>query len=101
MDTVVAPDASAVKWINPSLKPGERRKVLTGIPGKTGIVYTLDRQTGEFLWATETTRQNVVSSIDPATGKYRESRGAVQQGRSKTLHLPDHSRRQGLDTGCL
>ena len=29
----------------------ERRKVVTGIPGKTGIVYTLDRQTGEFLWA--------------------------------------------------
>ena len=32
-------------------QPGERRKVITGIPGKTGIVYTLDRETGEFLWA--------------------------------------------------
>ena len=30
------------------------RKVLTGIPGKTGVVYTLDRETGEFLWATPT-----------------------------------------------
>ena len=69
IDTAVNPDASQVKWINPRLKPGEMRKVVTGIPGKTGIVYTLDRQTGEFLWATPTVRQNVVSNIDGATGK--------------------------------
>ncbi len=24
--------------------------MVTGIPGKTGIVYTLDARTGEFLW---------------------------------------------------
>ncbi|MEP7352214.1 MAG: PQQ-binding-like beta-propeller repeat protein [Acidobacteriota bacterium] len=69
VDTAVAPDASEVSWINPRLKPGERRKVLTGIPGKTGIIYTLDRQTGEFLWARPTVRQNVVANIDGATGK--------------------------------
>jgi PQQ-dependent dehydrogenase (methanol/ethanol family) len=69
VDTAVAPDHSQVAWINPKLKPGERRKVLTGIPGKTGIVYTLDRKTGEFLWATPTVKQNVVSSIDGATGE--------------------------------
>ena len=69
VDTVVAPDASQVAWINPKLKPGEVRKVLTGIPGKTGIVYTLDRKTGEFLWATPTVKQNVVSKIDGATGE--------------------------------
>lgn len=69
VDTAVAPDPSQVSWINPRLRPGERRKVLTGIPGKTGIVYTLDRQTGEFLWARPTVRQNVVANIDGATGK--------------------------------
>jgi len=69
VDTAVTPDASEVAWINPRLRPGERRKVLTGIPGKTGIVYTLDRQTGEFLWARPTVRQNVVANIDGATGK--------------------------------
>jgi len=69
VDTAVAPDASEVTWINPRLRPGERRKVITGIPGKTGIVYTLDRQTGEFLWARPTVRQNVVAKIDGATGK--------------------------------
>ncbi len=68
VDTAVSPDPSQVTWINPRLRPGERRKVITGIPGKTGIVYTLDRQTGEFLWARPTVMQNVVSKIDPATG---------------------------------
>ena len=69
VDTAVTPDPGAVAWINPRLKPGEVRKVLTGIPGKSGIIYTLDRKTGEFLWASPTVRQNVVTSIDGATGK--------------------------------
>ena len=47
VDTAVAPDRSEVAWINPRVRPGEKRKVITGIPGKTGIVYTLDRATGE------------------------------------------------------
>jgi glucose dehydrogenase len=69
VDTAVAPNPKEVTWINPRLKPGERRQVLTGIPGKTGIVYTLDRRTGEFLWARPTVRQTVVSRIDGATGE--------------------------------
>ena len=68
VDTAVAPDPSAVSWINPGIRPGEVRKVVTGIPGKTGVVYTLDRETGEFLWATPTVTQNVISGIDGATG---------------------------------
>ena len=68
VDTAVAPSASAVRWINPRLQPGERRRVMTGIPGKTGVVYTLDRATGEFLWATPTVGQNVITGIDGATG---------------------------------
>jgi PQQ-dependent dehydrogenase (methanol/ethanol family) len=66
VDTAVRPDPAKVRWINPTLKAGERRKVVTGIPGKTGVVYTLDRQTGEFLWATPTVSQNVISGIDGA-----------------------------------
>ena len=69
VDTQVAPDPKSVMWINPRIKPGEVRKVVTGIPGKTGIVYTLDRKTGEFLWATPSVQQNVVKSIDGKTGK--------------------------------
>jgi PQQ-dependent dehydrogenase (methanol/ethanol family) len=68
VDTTVVPNARDVLWINPKIKPGERRKVITGIPGKTGVVYTLDRQTGEFLWARPTVSQNVISKIDGSTG---------------------------------
>ena len=64
VDTVVAPNPREVQWISPKVRQGERRKVITGIPGKTGVVYTLDRQTGEFLWARPTVAQNVVSTID-------------------------------------
>ncbi len=77
VDTAVAPDRGAVSWINPRLQSGEVRKVLTGIPGKTGIVYTLDRETGEFLWATPTVTQNVVSHIDGATGVVTENAEVV------------------------
>jgi alcohol dehydrogenase (cytochrome c) len=68
IDTALSPDASAVKWINPRVRPGEVRKVITGIPGKTGIVYTLDRETGQFLWARETVQQNVISNINVESG---------------------------------
>ncbi|HCQ97983.1 MAG TPA: ATP-binding protein [Acidobacteria bacterium] len=80
VDTAVAPDSSAVSWINPNLRPGEIRKVMTGIPGKTGVVYTLDRATGEFLWATPTVPQNVISSIDGATGAVTENSEVVFSG---------------------
>ena len=73
VDTPVAPDPAAVSWINPRLEPGEVRQVVTGIPGKTGVVYTLDRATGEFLWATPTITQNVIAGIDGATGAVTES----------------------------
>lgn len=69
VDTAVAPDPTTVPWRNPHLQTGERRRVVTGVPGKTGIVYTLDRATGEFLWARPTVTQNVVSAIDGVTGK--------------------------------
>ena len=77
VDTAVAPDPSAVSWINPNVRPGEVRRVVTGIPGKTGVVYTLDRATGEFLWATPTITQNVISSIDGATGAVSENSEVV------------------------
>ncbi|MBM4184503.1 MAG: hypothetical protein FJ207_09775 [Gemmatimonadetes bacterium] len=73
VETAVRPNPDEVAWINPRLRPGEVRKVITGIPGKTGIVYTLDRRTGEFLWATPTVLQNVIADIDGATGAVTEN----------------------------
>ena len=62
--------------------------MITGIPGKTGIVYTLDRETGEFLWARPTVFQNVVSDIDGATGKVTVNReGAVHDDEPDAAHL--------------
>jgi len=67
--TAITPDRAAVPWVNPRLRAGERRKVITGIPGKTGMIYTLDARTGEFLWGRPTVFQNIVRTIDGATGK--------------------------------
>jgi PQQ-dependent dehydrogenase (methanol/ethanol family) len=69
VDTQVAPDPAQVDWISPDIDTGKVYKVLTGIPGKTGIVYTLDRETGKFLWARPTVYQTALQSIDGATGK--------------------------------
>ncbi|HEX6997883.1 MAG TPA: PQQ-binding-like beta-propeller repeat protein [Gammaproteobacteria bacterium] len=69
LEVEVAPDPDAVAWINPRVRPGEVRKVITGIPGKTGLVYTLDRETGDFLWARETIQQNVIESINVESGR--------------------------------
>ena len=71
VDTAVAPDAIA--WSTPRLQPGEERRVMTGIPGKTGVVDTLDRETGEFLWANPTIAQNVITHSDGATGDVTEN----------------------------
>ena len=69
IDTATSPDPSAVQWINPRVRPGEVRKVITGIPGKTGLVYTLDRETGQFLWARPTVEQNVIADVNVESGR--------------------------------
>ena len=74
IDTAVAPSRDEVPWINPRVRSGEVRKVMTGIPGKTGLVYTLDRATGEFLWARPTIMQNVIERDRRATAKSRSTR---------------------------
>jgi alcohol dehydrogenase (cytochrome c) len=87
VDTQVAPAAGEVAWINPNVRAGETRKVLTGIPGKTGIVYTLDRKTGEFLWAEPTVKQTVVKSIDGKTGKVTMNPDTVFTHDDQTVDL--------------
>ena len=87
VDTQVAPDPKQVNWINPKIVPGKVYKVLTGIPGKTGIVYTLDRTNGQFLWATPTVAQNVVQSIDGKTGKVTGNPATVFTGPGQTVHV--------------
>jgi alcohol dehydrogenase (cytochrome c) len=87
VDTAVTPNVDEVRWINPRIKPGERRKVITGVPGKTGLVYTLDRQTGEFLWARPTVLQTVVSRIDGATGAVEVNRDTLFTAAGQTVFV--------------
>ncbi|MCY4510280.1 MAG: PQQ-binding-like beta-propeller repeat protein [Acidobacteria bacterium] len=62
VETEVSP--GDVEWRSGSIAPGRRRKIVTGIPGKTGIVWALDAATGAFLWAQPTNVQNVIADID-------------------------------------
>ena len=46
----------------PRRQPGERAAADgPASPGKSGVVYTLDRATGEFLWANLTVARNVIT----------------------------------------
>ena len=69
VETEVSP--GDVEWKNNAITPGNRRKIVTGIPGKTGIVWALDAATGAFLWGQPTNVQNVIEDIDA------ESRRAI------------------------
>lgn len=91
VDTVVSPNAEEVRWISPRLNAGQRRRVVTGIPGKTGIVYTLDAATGEFLWARETIHQNVIADINPATGRVTIDEAMVPQPFEEHLVCPGNA----------
>ena len=48
---------------------GSRYKVVTGIPGKTGLVYTLDAATGKFGRARRWSR----TSSSTSTGRAAKS----------------------------
>ena len=91
VDARIEPDPAAVPWIRPGLPSGERRKVLTGIPGKTGIVYTLSRDNGEFLWARPTLHQNVVTRIDPETGRVSVNEALIVDAFEEILVCPGRS----------
>jgi alcohol dehydrogenase (cytochrome c) len=43
---------------------GQLRKMIVTVPGKNGIAFALDRDTGKYLWHKETVYQNVVKAID-------------------------------------
>jgi len=65
INTPVNPDRNAQGMLatNPDARRGQR-KTLTGVPCKTGIAWSFDAATGEFLWAKQTTAQNLVAKID-------------------------------------
>src|SRR5688572_18172194 len=69
--TAVSPDPKFVKWINPDIKRGEQRDVAMMV-GEGGGIFTLDRGTGQFLWANPfpfDTPNFLISNIDGKTGR--------------------------------
>ena len=77
VDSKVRPDSMETWEQSPNIRPREKRKLMTGIPGKTGLVWTLDRATGEFLWVKETVNQNVIKVVEPTTGKVTVNETAI------------------------
>lgn len=43
---------------------GETKHLMVSVPGKNGIFFALDRDTGKYLWSQETVYQNSVTKID-------------------------------------
>jgi glucose dehydrogenase len=64
---------------------GRPRQVLLTI-GKPGIIWALDRHTGEFLWERETTHQTVYKHIDAETGQVAINDGLIPQKLDETFY---------------
>ena len=85
INTPVNPSATDFLSVNPNARRGPR-KTLTGVPCKTGIAWSFDAATGEFLWAKPTTEQNIVARIDPK-GLVTVNENAVLKEVGKTYHV--------------
>lgn len=75
----LSPDPNTVRWINPRIKDGEQRDMLVTV-GEPGGVWVLDRDNGEFLWATPfpyDTPDFHIADIDVGTGVTRISRDKI------------------------
>jgi alcohol dehydrogenase (cytochrome c) len=87
INTPVNPDrnAAGMMSVNPDARRGPR-KTLTGIPCKTGIAWSFDAATGEFLWAKQTTEQNLVTAIGPK-GQVSVNEDMVMKDVTKTYNI--------------
>jgi alcohol dehydrogenase (cytochrome c) len=67
----VNPDPRFVKWISNSIPRGQERDVVVTV-GEAGGIFVLDRNSGDFLWASPfpaDAPEFVVSGIDTKNGK--------------------------------
>ncbi len=68
--TLLNPDPTAVKWINPRIPRGQEREIVVSL-GEPGGIWVLDPE-GEFLWATPfpyDVPEFHISDIDVETGR--------------------------------
>jgi PQQ-dependent dehydrogenase (methanol/ethanol family) len=69
--TAVSPDPKFVKWMNPDIAKGQQRDIAVMV-GEGGGVFAMDRNNGQFLWATPfpyDTPNFLIKNIDGKTGK--------------------------------
>ena len=84
INTPVNPSSAGMLAVNPNVSG--RRKTLTGVPCKTGIAWSFDAASGEFLWAKPTVEQNIVERIDER-GRVTVNENAVLKELGKTYHI--------------
>jgi alcohol dehydrogenase (cytochrome c) len=80
--TAVNPDPKFVKWINPDIRKGQQRDIMLMV-GEGGGMWALDRQTGQFLWATPFPFEHpnfLISDIDPRTGRVTINKDLIFTG---------------------
>lgn len=65
---------------------GKTHKMLISIPGKNGIAFALDRETGKYLWSKETVIQNVVTKIDE-DGKVHINEDLIPTAVGQAVHV--------------
>lgn len=87
--TTLMPDPAHVKWINPRITAGEQRDVAVTLTEGGGI-WVLDRDDGEFLWATPfpfDAPEWWLDSIDTDTGRVHVKSELVfrEPGERKTI----------------
>jgi alcohol dehydrogenase (cytochrome c) len=69
--TAVSPDPKFVKWANPDIPKGQPHDMAVMV-GEGGGVFAMDRNNGQFLWATPfpyDTPNFLIKNIDVKTGK--------------------------------
>ena len=59
-----AADMEGLLAIGENAAAGGQKRVLAGMPCKTGIVWQFDAATGEFIYARSTVEQNLIESVD-------------------------------------
>ena len=65
------PDPKSVKWINPNIPRGTEKDMVVAV-GEAGGIFALDRENGQFLWASPfpyDVPEYDISSIDTDTGR--------------------------------
>jgi alcohol dehydrogenase (cytochrome c) len=102
----IEPETGAVKWHHQYLQTDTwdldyiYERMLIDLPvngvdtkqvvttGKLGIIESLDRVSGDWLWAKQTVPQNVVEAIDPKTGVKTINQAAIPHIGATTVNCP-------------